>query len=96
MLLQNRPTDCETQSQRWLAGAGAGLLALAVILAGLHVVPRAGAEPVKDEKKPAPDKPKKDDKAIKPAPVVPVRCCGIGQRACHGSAAESSEQATRA
>jgi beta-lactamase regulating signal transducer with metallopeptidase domain len=70
MLLQGRPVDCDAHSLRWLRGTGAALLSLAVLLAGLHVVPRASAEPDKDEKKAKPDKPQnkgKDDKK----PAVP-------------------------
>ncbi len=70
MLLQGRPVDCDASSRRWLKAAGAGLLSLAVLLAGLHVVPRASAEPDKDEKKAKPDKPKKEGKDDK-KPVAP-------------------------
>jgi Zn-dependent protease with chaperone function len=62
MLLQGRPLEPNVGSRRWLTVAGAGLLSLAVVLAGLHVVPRASAEPAEDEKKAAPEKPKKEDK----------------------------------
>jgi hypothetical protein len=49
-----------------------GLLALAVVLSGLHVVPQASAEPLKDEKKADTEKPKKEAKDDKKPPVVPV------------------------
>jgi Zn-dependent protease with chaperone function/TolA-binding protein len=71
MLLQGRPLQPDARSRGWLAGAGAGLLALAVVLAGLHVVPQVSADPARDERKPAPEKPKKDSKDEKKAPALP-------------------------
>jgi Zn-dependent protease with chaperone function len=72
VLLQGRPLDGNVSSRCWLAGAGVGLVSLAVVLAGLYVVPRAAAEPVRDDQKSAPKPQDKDSKDKKPpVPTLP-------------------------